>query len=161
MRKVIGFITASPPLLFVISCGTPAVTEGFEKVSGIQVLSKINYNHLYGQLSSNEVGVAIIANNKQYTDIIAMKENDVLINILNRSSKYEFKNKYVSQSLGLFLGSFKIKNDHHTQGIYGKSKETLYGDHYPMIMWNHKVSEFGASNLVVRPGDIYEISYDF
>ena len=58
---------------------------------GIHILTVKNYNALWHTMGKKEVILAVIANFKTYTEHIPTSSGDKLWNVLQRSTKFEFK----------------------------------------------------------------------
>lgn len=120
------------------------------------VLNVPGYNYLYDKMGEFDVAFALIANHKLYAQILPMKKDDMVWDILHRSA-FEF-NTHDTPGLGLFINSFRLKGE--TQWRAGTREETNYGDKYPLYYINHNFSQFGVSNWKVSPREIYEFTYD-
>lgn len=158
---------------FTISCGSiPKSSDeeiladnpklAYSKTSSFGknvVLERDEYNKLYDEMvkkGKDYVAIAIIANHKQYEQVVPFSRGDKVWDILQKSD-YDF-NSYNSVGLGRFINSFKPKGTN--EWLHGTREDKVYGDYYPLYYINHKFADLGVSNWVSSAHEVYEITYD-
>jgi len=102
MKKIIllsGVITTATIPLTLVACGVNDANneEAYKGLSFVKngfskdlVLYKTTYNDLYDKVDDNHVGLAIIANHKFYTEVIPKSDGDKVLDIMHRSTKFDF-----------------------------------------------------------------------
>ena len=141
-----------------------------EKQIGLKtrILSDSFYNQLLTRKEfdkKNSVQFVIIANKKVYTEIVPFDTNQQLKvwNVAQKMERIKIKGSDMGLSLGVWMQTFKLmdKEGNWTKWLHGESNQKNYGDYYPLYLINHKYAQFGVSNWTIKPGELYEISYDF